>query len=321
MALKGKVQLGAPFFHRLERALTKVVDSHGSIKYGGTFIGSGGAYIVATMATPFSSRFHPFPGLLLQRWKRKVVPPSENDFILGHAGTLICLAELQDLVPNWSPPVVFLRKCHQSLVKALLAIRKGKDPFYLGFAHGIAGSLLGLEIARTRLSLSTSSSLVNWAFDQLQSNQYLVSGASLWPEKTLDEEINSNSWCHGSPGIALALLGCYRVTGKTSYLELFKRAAWGSERYHSIHRSICCGFAGKANLFIEAYRYFRKKSWLERARKMLPDNRRKTISPLNFRSHDRNTFFRGAMGVAYTYDRITDPDLALPGTGFAGTLK
>jgi lantibiotic modifying enzyme len=321
MALKGKVQLAPTFFHRLETALTRVEDLYGSVRHGGTFVGPGGAYVVATMAAPFSHRFRPFPKSLLKIWKTKM-RPSLSDFNLGHAGTLICLAELLDLVPNWSPPVTFLKKCHTSLVTDLLAIRKGKKPFRLGFAHGIAGFLLALEISRTRFSLFTSSSLLNWTLGQLQENQYTVSEASLWPESSLDDEIKVNSWCHGAPGIALALLGCYRVTGKTAYLELFKRAALGSERYHSTYKTdICCGTAGKANLFVEAYRYFRKKSWLERARKLLPDNRRQSLSPLNFLSQNRNTFFRGVTGVAYTYDRISDPDLALPGTGFAGTLK
>ena len=74
MAIKGKMQLESSFFHRLERALTRVVDIYPLIKPGGSLVGPGGAFIVATLATPFSSRVRPFLKPLLDIWKRKKVP-------------------------------------------------------------------------------------------------------------------------------------------------------------------------------------------------------------------------------------------------------
>jgi lantibiotic modifying enzyme len=321
MVVKNKVRPEDRFFRRLKKALGRSVKIYGQVQLGGAFVGPGGAFVIACLSTACQPSFRQYQNPLLKIWEKNL---SFNmaDFQTGGPSALLSLAELMDLLPGWAPPLVFLKKCHKSLVTSLQTIRKRKAPRLLGLAHGIAGILLALEVCRMKFSLSTPPSLLNWVFDQLYEAQYSVSGASLWPIAAGDEEINMNTWCNGAPGIALALLGCYKATGKKSYLDLLTRAARGAEMYSGgDNPTICCGFAGKAHLFMEAYRLFRKKSWIQKARRILPDRPEEALPQPPFPKNSIcNGLFRGAPGIAYAYDRLSDPDLALPGTGFAGNL-
>ena len=323
MGLKGMIEVSPSFLRRLDRALQNASKSYGKVSHSGAFIGPGGAYIVATMAGEFDSRFRAFQKPLLGIWKKKKTVHYDNDLNMGHAGTLICMAELIDLVPGWTPSYSFLEKCHNSVIETLEAIRKNKKAdIFLGFAHGLAGTLLALEISRNRFSFRTPKKLLDWAFTQIDREQFPVSNASVWPVSVMSEEITNNAWCHGAPGIALGLLGCYRETGRKDYFDLFKKGARGAEQFFSLELpNICCGLGGAANLFIEAYRATRKESWLEKSRKLLPKKPSEGLSPKLYIKEDRNKLFRGIPGAAYTYDRLNDPDLALPGTGFAGNRK
>lgn len=87
-------------------------------------------------------------------------------------------------------------------------------------------------------------------------------------------------FCHGGPGIALAFLKGYELTGK----ERYRRYAEQALRIHGkelvTHQlSLCHGAAGLGEIYLEAWRVTKDKQWRERAER---------IAALLIAMHQRN---------------------------------
>ena len=140
---------------------------------------------------------------------------------------------------------------------------------FTGFAHGVAGIAYFLahfaehtgreDVRRAAVRAG------QWLCQQAEPGRS-ASRAVRWPYS-----IGSNQswhwWCHGGPGIAIALLALHRLTGEDHYLKLIRRAL----QVHpyavtSNNFSQCHGLSGLGEVYLEAYRYTGTREYLKRAR-------------------------------------------------------
>jgi serine/threonine-protein kinase len=137
---------------------------------------------------------------------------------------------------------------------------------------------------------------------------------AIWPPTTrCDLSRASNSWCHGAAGIALALHGCYMLSGERAYRDLFTEATAAVIRMRSPSQTFCCGRAGRAQVLIELYRQTGERRWLTAARRVTAEPTRRLLS-----QEYPAGFHQGALGLTYLAARLKAPDrLGLPATGCA----
>lgn len=82
------------------------------------------------------------------------------------------------------------------------------------------------------------------------------------------------AWCHGAPGIGLARLRAWELTGDPRVLDELRqavettRASVDPEALHAGNFSLCHGAAGNAELLLEAGRRLDEPEWIEAARQV-----------------------------------------------------
>ncbi len=148
----------------------------------------------------------------------------ESDLIGGTTGLLTVLLNIYEKIEDTE-----LKKLAESKFQTVFShIEKmlgmnDRTSRYSGFAHGVAGILPALY----RLYLINGSKKVYGLFQKLLEHeriQFWDEKAEVW--KTSDEKVGfSRAWCHGAPGILLALL-------------LLKRAGYEDDRLN--HEIQCC---------------------------------------------------------------------------------
>ena len=137
-----------------------------------------------------------------------------------------------------------------------------------GFAHGIAGMAFYLLRYADEAGQATAKRAAVGALDWLiDERRPTADGRSVnWPySDTNDEEWRW--WCHGGPGIALAFLEAYRMTGEARYAATARHAlAIHPERLLYPNLSACHGLAGIGEIYLEAHRALGDDDFLTRAR-------------------------------------------------------
>jgi len=180
-----------------------------------------------------------------------------------------------------------------------------------GMAHGPAGVMVALEacgaIGWCRI---TDEHRQRWLDALAACAMADAEGALFWPSMAGERELRLQSWCSGTPGIALALLQCFRLTGEAAYLEAARGAL---EAMKALSRkvfysdSLCCGRAGFRHIFLEAYRITGEAQWLAHASRK---------GRLSMTPRARRCLLQGELGVAYLAGRAARPDAyPLPGLG------
>lgn len=132
---------------------------------------------------------------------------------------------------------------------------QGVSGHLTGFAHGASGIATALielfAVSKEERFLSAAKDVFRYEdsfFNQQKQN---------WPDFRFTgpgtdeaEQICSLAWCHGAPGIGLARLKAYELTGQKHFLEKAKKAAIITarhldEQYINDH-SLCHGLSGNA---------------------------------------------------------------------------
>ncbi|HEX8114563.1 MAG TPA: lanthionine synthetase LanC family protein [Kofleriaceae bacterium] len=175
-------------------------------------------------------------------------------------------------------------------------------------AHGPAGAIVALEscgaLGWCRI---TTTRRQRW-LDTLSRCAMAASGGVLvWPTIAGQQDLGLQSWCAGTPGVALALLTCFRLTKQPAYLELALDALEGMKalaRNMFFSRTLCCGNAGYRHIFLEAYRVTKNAVWLDHA---AAEARFST----SVKPWPRLGLYQGELGIAYLADRLAAP-LAYP---------
>jgi len=134
-------------------------------------------------------------------------------------------------------------------------------------------------------------------------------GAMFWPQLAGDTAWGLQSWCHGTPGVTLALLALHHMTGQAAYGELAAAGLAGMEWLVDRaprNATMCCGGAGLGQIFVEAYRLTRQTKWLDAARRFADDDARLP----------RRGLFKGQLGLSYLGLRLREPLRSpMPGLG------
>jgi tRNA A-37 threonylcarbamoyl transferase component Bud32 len=135
-----------------------------------------------------------------------------------------------------------------------------------GFAHGCAGIVYALALC-TRLS-SVSTVEESWR----RGADWLAAAARERPGDVLEWRYSDQAaepwawWCHGGPGIALAFLELFRLTGEGRYADVAEKAL----RVHGVdvratNLSTCHGLSGLGEIYLDAAAVLGRPSWRRRA--------------------------------------------------------
>jgi hypothetical protein len=291
---------------------TAIADRAPRTRHVGAMIGCAADAVIAAYAVrQGASR----PALARAACKRVASAAGKSaawDLHLGLAGALLAFTEIAAVEPRALRDVRPRRLVARllSTVDALCA--QPPRGWQTGMAHGPAGAMLALEACGAagwcRL---TDEHRQRW-LDALSACALAgAHGALFWPSIAGERELKLQSWCSGTPGIALALLQCFRLSGETAYLDAARGALEGMKVLSSklyVSDTLCCGRAGIRHIFLEAHRITGEAQWLEHGS-------RAQLSP-SVTPRPRRCLLQGGLGLAYLADRAARPDAyPLPGLG------
>jgi hypothetical protein len=289
----------------IARRLQARVDYHGHV---GLMVGSAAAPTVAAqLAAVDGSAAAVLAGSLAQ-WQGSFGARHPLELMLGVAGSVLAGAEIETLRPR-SVPRPFMQRCHD-VMKAELARRVDRGPSYLGMAHGLAGILLAAEAGASAFGLELATELRAAVIDAIMSHRTRGPGRiANWQCQAGDARPRFiNGWCHGAAGVALAAMAARRLSSDPSYDPLVECALPSAYALRGGGRDFCCGAAGQAHVFVEAYRLLGDRRWLRRAR--VAERGLTGWCPRN------RTLQRGRLGLEYLRLRLDHPDhLPMPGLG------
>ena len=289
---------------KLDACTVRAIERGGDPGGGaGAFDGRGGAALVAMLAAKHERRLAARAAHLVGSWNAARNPVSDDDVFAGHPGALLAASELA-AVAGWAPPSAFLRRCHARTIASLRSLLAQDAPL-LGMAHGLAGIMLAAECAAARFGLARPRALLERAFDRLAGSRALAPGLGVvWPTAAGSSDFSRQSWCAGTPGIALALAACYRYTGAAHYRDLLELATPAIAALPSANQTLCCGRAGRAHILVELGR--------------VADARTVAACPVRpgFYAGAPGSLMQGTTGVAYLSARLAAPTLPLPGLGW-----
>jgi serine/threonine protein kinase len=122
---------------------------------------------------------------------------------------------------------------------------------YFGLAHGSAG--IAYFLAELAAVHDIDTSLIERIGRSLERAERSPAGSPDWPDAP-SGEFRGGVWCHGSAGIALALLRIHRVLGRESSLASAVRAAESAlRRAHQIGPTQCHGIAGLIEVLLDLF--------------------------------------------------------------------
>jgi class IV lanthipeptide synthase len=137
-----------------------------------------------------------------------------------------------------------------------------------GFAHGVAGMVYFLAgySARTRNieAARAAEKGARWLLSQAER----ANGIMTWQYSNRDKT-RWHWWCHGGPGIALAFLKLFEVTGEPAYADVARAAlhVHPANRRHP-NLSVCHGLAGLGEIYLEAAQILKDEEWQHRAQRL-----------------------------------------------------
>ncbi len=234
------------------------------------------------------------------------------DLNLGAAGALLACSEIEEVLPGIVPRALAKRLAARVLMAMDLLFRPGTAGWFTGMAHGLAGAMLAIESGVSRRYVQLQHKACQRYIDALVGAATSTrNGELFWPQVSGATEFGMQSWCHGTPGVVLALLALHRLTGEAAYIELALSGLAGMELLvdGATSPTLCCGRTGFGHIFLEGFRLTGERRWLHAARQAA-----QTISP-QFRPHQLS-LYKGTLGVAYLEQRLAEPfAYPMPGLG------
>ncbi|MEM9304535.1 MAG: type 2 lanthipeptide synthetase LanM, partial [Pseudomonadota bacterium] len=186
-----------------------------------------------------------------------------------------------------------------------------------GLSHGAAGIALALARAGT---LTSTPSFVEAALEHADFEEHLYdTEEGNYPDyrSVPGQPAFITAWCHGSPGIGLARLRLYELTGEARLRDQAERAMATTRRFTLDHLDhICCGNLGRIDIQLEHARAMQDEA-LERGV-------RQDAAYVLGRYHEKGGFrmfmntptqvfspglFVGAAGIGMTLLRLADDSL------------
>jgi hypothetical protein len=234
---------------------------------------------------------------------------------MGLAGTLLALGEVAAVAPGALSDAAPGRLAARLLAIADALCALPPRGWSTGLAHGPAGAIVAAEscgaLGWCRI---TTRRRQRWLDALARCAVASADGALLWPATAGEREFGLQSWCAGTPGIALALLQCFRLTRESAYLEAARGALEGMTVLSSkafASDTLCCGSGGVCHIFLEAYRITGEAQWLAQALQV------GRLSP-SAKPRPGRCLLQGELGRAYLAERAARPEAyPLPGLGAA----
>lgn len=138
---------------------------------------------------------------------------------------------------------------------------------YTGFAHGVAGIVYCLSVYASYFGDANAKAAAQrggkWLLKQARSSH---DEKSIWWPMQSDHDESWRWWCHGGPGIAIAFLALFELTGERQYADTARLALNthpAEVRYSNL--SQCHGLSGLGEILLEATRVLRESEWGLRA--------------------------------------------------------
>jgi hypothetical protein len=226
------------------------------------------------------------------------------DVHLGIGGALLAFAEVAAIAPDALRDLRPARLASR-LVASMEALCRGSAIGWpTGMAHGLAGAIVAVESCRAlgwyRI---TTRQRQRWLDTLARCAMAVENGALLWPRIAGQTDLGLQSWCAGTPGVALALLECFRLTREPAYREFARGALDGMTVLANrafFSNTLCCGDAGYRHIFLEAYRITTERAWLEHAK-------RTARFSTAVRPRVRLCLYQGELGISYLAERMANP--------------
>jgi lantibiotic modifying enzyme len=311
----GLVRAGvAPERPRTLRAICDRMRSPETGAGASLFVGSAARPLVAALA----SRIDPHGGELAERaiaeWVAARSQPGAHDVMSGTAGALLAAAEIAAHLPGRLPRR-FVVALHDECRRDLTALvrRATRQPIYLGLAHGLAGYLLAVEAGRRAFGLSVAGELRRRTVATLERFAIRLDDheAVFWPRQSPGARVDAHGWCHGAPGIALALSACAVLSGWRGYRPLARRALVAAAALVNDNPSTCCGALGQVQVLVEAARLSGDGSWLDEARRLA-----RRVEPCAADPRRARGLWKGRAGHRFAAWRLACPEqVPFPGLG------
>lgn len=313
LAARGAAPDGARFRRALHERLRREAAS-APPRFSSHLIGSAAAPLIAALAGRDDASFRKLLPALLRRWAASARRCVQRDVMLGGAGAILAFCEIEAAVPGCVPAAA-VRRLVRETEESLRADLSGGVP-YLGFAHGLAGGAFSLRAARAVFGFGANAPLVTQCAETLARERLDGPfGTAAWPERAGGADIDIQGWCHGGPGIGLALACSDRLEGRGGFTDLSRRALEGARRFDPGADNFCCGSVGRVQILIEAYRLSGRTDWLAKARAAAERLAARAAGAPAPRRAPRG-FHKGALGLRYLAERLACPDgLPLPGLG------
>ena len=181
-----------------------------------------------------------------------------------------------------------------------------------GFAHGAAGigyALLRLAVASGEARFRAGAEGA-YAFERALFSPEPGTWADRWQAPGAVTRTVMCGWCHGAPGVGLALAGALRL-GADARLrqDLERTVAAVLDRPADGPASLCCGRSGRAELLFTAGLRLERPDWIQAGRRLgsgLPA--RPQAEPFGCGEFQLPSFFRGGAGCAYQALRLAHGD-------------
>lgn len=308
---RGLIREEGAVFRAIRRRMEEELRTPPPTDYTSPMLGSGAAPVVAALASSLLPGFRSFLRPAIDRWIAHCATSSRRDLMLGSAGDLLACSEIEGYAPAVLPRT-FIRRTHQRCIETL-SQELSEATAYLGLSHGLAGFLLALHVGEATLRLPFPDRLRAACLTRLAEERLEGPGrAAAWPMFSGTPGIVMQSWCHGAPGIGLALIHAFRLSGRGSYRDLAEVALRGAHRFRTVADSFCCGTLGRAQILLEAYRITDQDDWRRKAMKVAAEADL-TRTP---RSVRKRGFHQGRLGGLYLQWRLLHPkELPLPCLG------
>jgi type 2 lantibiotic biosynthesis protein LanM len=255
--------------------------------------------------------------------ERALQADHRHDVMFGSAGAILALYRLE-LVGAGTSVADRVSALAQHLMDARIVTDSGhnivptlRSAAATGFSHGTAGTALALARAG---ALTSTQLYVDAALEHVEFEELLYD-----PKKKNYPDYRSEpgrpsfitAWCHGSPGIGLARLRLYQLTGEARLRDQAERAMATTGGFTLDHLDhICCGNLGRIDIQLEFAREMQDET-------LKMSVRRDAAYVLN-RYHEKGGFrmfmntptqvfspglFVGAAGAGMTLLRLADESL------------
>lgn len=179
---------------------------------------------------------------------------------------------------------------------------------FLGAAHGVAGNVHALLRAAPFQPAEHQRELLDRVVETLSRTALRERGLVNWPARVdAPDPASRVQWCHGAPGIVVALADAPRRAQLDALLLEAGELTWQAGPLRKGH-GLCHGTSGNGFAFLKLYKRTRDAKWLDRARRFAMH----AINQYEAREAGRYTLFTGDLGLALYLRACVEVDERFP---------